>query len=173
MELFTEYTLWISSLIGVILIGLLPFNLLIKKKQHVAPEWGAVENLSNAVVSFDRHRGQEEENKSKGEDILQQFNELELVQKLHKLLIVEKIYLQKGLTVAEFAIQLGVQARVVTQILGELYGHTFKELINMYRAEYVKERIEDGFLDQYTLKALGQEQASVLGLLYLMYLKKK
>ncbi|MDO8966195.1 AraC family transcriptional regulator [Algoriphagus sp.] len=88
---------------------------------------------------------------------MEQFDELELTQKIYQLLVIEEIYLQHGLTVGEFAKKLGVQARIVTQILDNLYGHSFKELTNMYRIEYAKERIEEGFLDSYTLEALGQE----------------
>lgn len=91
------------------------------------------------------------------ENVLDQFDELELTQRIYQLLVLERIYLQQGLTVGEFAKKLGVQARIVTEILNKLYGHSFKELTNMYRVEYAKEKIEEGFLDLYTVEALGNE----------------
>lgn len=90
-------------------------------------------------------------------DVLNQFDESELTGRIYELLVLQGIYRQQNLTVGEFAKKLGVQARIVTQILEKLYGHTFKELTTMYRVEYAKERIEEGYLDTYTLDALGKE----------------
>lgn len=94
---------------------------------------------------------------SKVSNILEEFDKLELTRKIYQVWVQERIYMQPGLTVREFGKKLGVEARIVRQILDSLYGHTFKELTGMYRVEYAKQRIEEGFLDEYTLEALGQE----------------
>lgn len=158
MELFTENTLLISGILALILLAVVFFVLDRQKKQRVALKLNELEIPvqveAEATEEGDLIKGKV---KSKAEDVLDQFDETELIQKIYKLLVLEKIYLQQGLTVAEFAKSLGVQARIVTQIFGELYGHTFKELTNMYRVEFAKERIEEGFLDHYTMEALGQE----------------
>ncbi len=36
-------------------------------------------------------------------------------------------------------------------------GKTTRELINFHRVKYAKEKITSGYLDQYTLDALGKE----------------
>lgn len=94
---------------------------------------------------------------SKVTNVLEEFDTLELARKMYKVWVQERIYMQQGLTVKEFGKKLGVEARIVGQILNSLYGHTFKELTGMYRVEYAKQRIEEGFLDEYTLEALGME----------------
>lgn len=158
MDSFTLLIILVFSVAGVMLLGW-KFFLRPRLARNnsalnvIELEAELIKDLTGEVV-------EEEEDlpiKSKPEEILEQFDELELIQRIHKLLVLEEIYLEKGLTVGDFAKKLGVQARIVTQILSELYGHTFKELTNMYRVEYAKTRIEEGFLDLYTLEALGQE----------------
>lgn len=158
MEIFFGNTVLIASIVALIVIGFMFFVLTGQKKQAVHA------NLNRSEIPEQNELGKNDQVyeidnkvKSKAEEILDQFDELELIQKIYKLLVVEEIYLQQGLTVGEFAKKLGVQARIVTQIFGELYGHSFKELTNMYRVEYAKNRIEEGFLDQFTLEALGNK----------------
>lgn len=158
MEIFFGNTVLIASIVALIVIGFMFFVLTGQKKQAVHA------NLNRSEIPEQNELGKNDQVyeidnkvKSKAEEILDQFDELELIQKIYKLLVLEEIYLQQGLTVGEFAKKLGVQARIVTQIFGELYGHSFKELTNMYRVEYAKERIEEGFLDHYTMEALGQK----------------
>lgn len=158
MEIFIENTF---LLVGVISIALIVFSVMIlnvQKEQH------AIVNLTGNEFSGQNNRTEsiqtdhgKDESKLRTVDLLAHFNEFELIQRLHQILVIERIYLQQGLTVGGFAKNLGVQPREVTQIFGELYGHSFKELTNMYRVEYAKEKIEEGFLDQFTLEALGFE----------------
>lgn len=158
MEIFLENTALIASLVALIVIGFMFFILTGQKRQAMHANWNRFENPGqNELGKVDPIYESENKIKSKAEEILEQFDELELIQKIYKLLVLEKIYLQQGLTVGDFAKKLGVQARIVTQIFSELYGHTFKELINMYRVEYAKEKIEEGFLDHFTMEALGQK----------------
>ncbi|MDP3198633.1 MAG: helix-turn-helix domain-containing protein [Algoriphagus sp.] len=151
MELITAPYFLISGIVAFALTSLIYFFLTERENTtYSEPELIQLES-NEGVDKF------EKTTKQKSDDVLEQFDELELTQKIYQLLVIEEIYLQHGLTVGEFAKKLGVQARIVTQILDNLYGHSFKELTNMYRIEYAKERIEEGFLDSYTLEALGQE----------------
>ncbi|WP_168171890.1 AraC family transcriptional regulator [Algoriphagus sp. A40] len=139
--------------VGVALLVGLGIYFLINSKKHIpSQELNFVGTDSKESIDICS-----ENIRSDFENVLDQFDELELTQRIYQLLVVEEIYLQQGLTVGEFAKKLGVQARIVTEILNKLYGHSFKELTNMYRVEYAKEKIEEGFLDLYTVEALGNE----------------
>lgn len=150
MEQLTTLTILALSIVAAAVVGKVIYVLLrgndkqlIEETQSVAPQ------LNEPLETND-----EEE---KSDRVLDQFDEVELTRRIYELLVVEEIYKRQGLTVGEFAKKLGVQSRIVTQIFEKLYGHTFKELTNMYRVEFAKQRIEEGYLDLYTLDALGKE----------------
>jgi len=86
-----------------------------------------------------------------------QLDEFQLTKRIFDLFGEEKIYQNHGLNVGEFADHLGIKPRVVTKVLDKLSGTSFKELTNLYRIKYVVEKIEEGYLDKYTLEALGKE----------------
>lgn len=86
-----------------------------------------------------------------------QLDEFHLTKRIFDLFGEEKIYQDHNLNVGEFADRLGVKPRVVTQVLDKLSGTTFKELTNLYRIKYAIEKIEEGYLEKYTLEALAKE----------------
>jgi AraC-like DNA-binding protein len=86
-----------------------------------------------------------------------ELDEYLLTKKIFSVFVEEKVFRIHGLTVGQFAERLGVKQRVVTQVLEKLSGHSFKELINIYRIKYAVEKIEEGYLDKYTLDALGRD----------------
>lgn len=83
------------------------------------------------------------------------FDEAGISEKIHLFFEVEQVYLNPNLMVADFGKMMKLPPREVTQILNNLYGHSFKELVNMYRVSFAKQKIEEGFLDQFTLDSLG------------------
>lgn len=152
MELLTTLTILALSIVAAAVVGKVIYVLLrvqdrqlIEETQSVAPE------INEPLETVD------DEEEEKSDRVLDQFDELDLTRRIYELLVVEEIYKQQGLTVGEFAKKLRVPSRIVTQIFEKLYGHTFKELTNMYRVEYAKQRIEEGYLELYTLDALGKE----------------
>jgi AraC-like DNA-binding protein len=86
-----------------------------------------------------------------------QLDEFQLTKRIFDLFGEEKIYQNNSLNVGEFADRLGVKPRVVTKVLDKLSGTSFKELTNLYRIKYAIEKIEEGYLEKYTLEALGKE----------------
>lgn len=82
-------------------------------------------------------------------------DEIELSQKIGILFILNKVYLQKDLKLDDFAKKIGISTRHLAPVFGLLYGHRFRELTNMYRVEYAKNKIEAGYLNDSTLKALS------------------
>jgi AraC-like DNA-binding protein len=117
------------------------------------------ENQENKTVSFEPHQKMEtSDNNYQVEEIPSfQIDEFQLTKRIFDLFGEEKIYQNHGLNVGEFADRLGVKPRVVTQVLDKLSGTTFKELTNLYRIKYAVAKIEEGYLEKYTLEALGKE----------------
>lgn len=87
--------------------------------------------------------------------VLARFDEIELSQKIGILFILNKIYLQKDLNADSFAEKIGIKTRWVAPVFGTLYGHRFKELANIYRVEYAKNKIEAGYLNGNSLVDLS------------------
>lgn len=117
------------------------------------------EPLENKLVSTETHQKMETSdlNFHLEETPSFQLDEFQLTKRIFDLFGEEKIYQNHGLNVGEFADRLGVKPRVVTQVLDKLSGTSFKELTNLYRIKYAVEKIEEGYLEKYTLEALGKE----------------
>ncbi len=80
----------------------------------------------------------------------------ELKEALRILLEVDLIFKEKDLTVIEFAKRLKISVRYLPELLNQVYGKNFKELINLYRSQYAKRKIEEGYLEAYTLESLAE-----------------
>lgn len=85
------------------------------------------------------------------------FNVEEFREKLTRLLDEDQIFLKPGLLVSDFSKELGLAKKYLPETLDKIYGKGFKELINQYRVSYAKEKIENGYLDLFTLESLGKE----------------
>ena len=84
-------------------------------------------------------------------------NKVEVESKLNHLLDEKKVYLNKNLTVRDFSIDADLPVRLIPHILNLTFKKTFKELINERRAKFAKEKIESGFLFEFTINALSDE----------------
>ena len=69
----------------------------------------------------------------------------------------EKIFLVPNLLVYDFAKKLKVPVRQVSFLLFSIYGKTFKDLINEFRIKCAIAKLEEGYLDTFTLESLGEE----------------
>jgi AraC-like DNA-binding protein len=49
-----------------------------------------------------------------------------------------------------------VSPKSVSYTINREFGKGFNEFLNQYRVEYAISKIEDGYLDDYTLEALGE-----------------
>lgn len=84
-------------------------------------------------------------------------NKLEVESKLNYLLEEKKIFLIKSITVNDFAIEADLPIRLLPHILNLTFNQTFKELINERRVKFAKEKIENGFLIEFTIETLSIE----------------
>ncbi|MCR9016399.1 helix-turn-helix domain-containing protein [Aquiflexum gelatinilyticum] len=68
----------------------------------------------------------------------------------------EKIFVKNGITLNQFAGRINVSPKSVSYIINREFGKGFNEFLNQYRVEYAISKIEQGYLDDYTLEALGE-----------------
>lgn len=81
----------------------------------------------------------------------------DLKTKLDQLFNKELIFKEKDLTVAELAKRLKISVRHLPELLNQVYGKNFKEVVNHFRNRLAKKKIESGYLESYTLESLAEE----------------
>jgi AraC-like DNA-binding protein len=86
-----------------------------------------------------------------------ELSESEVRERLTKLLEQDQIFLIQGLLVSDFAKELGISSRYLRGVLDRFYGKSFKDLINLHRVKYAKRKIEEGYLNKFTLDSLGKD----------------
>jgi AraC-like DNA-binding protein len=84
-------------------------------------------------------------------------NKLEVESRLNHVLDEKKVFLIKNITAKEFSIEADLPLRLLPYILNLTFERTFKELINERRVEFAKEKIENGFLIEFTIESLSIE----------------
>lgn len=76
--------------------------------------------------------------------------------KLRQLLEQDKIFKVRGLLVGDLARQLRVRTRTVSILMREVYGMDFRSAINHFRVYHALKKIEEGYLDDFTIESLGE-----------------
>lgn len=67
----------------------------------------------------------------------------------------DKVFTEIGINISKFSTTIGLHPKLVSQVINSEFGIGFNELINQYRVVYAVEKIEEGYLDDFTLEALG------------------
>ncbi len=75
---------------------------------------------------------------------------------LNQLFEEELIFKEKDLTVADLAKRLKISVRHLPEILNQVYGKSFKDLVNHYRNRLAQEKIEEGYLESFTMESLAE-----------------
>lgn len=81
---------------------------------------------------------------------------LEFKEKLEYLIFVDQIFLQPNLVVKDLAEALGVSQRAIPELFSEIYGKTYKDMINFCRVNYAKSKIEEEYLKTCTVDSLAE-----------------
>lgn len=96
------------------------------------------------------------------ESKVQTLNEIDLGSTYaHDILLIEnaflkdKLYLTPNLNINQLSVLLGIPARDLSFIINNHYKLRFNDFINKYRIDFVVEKIEQGWLDRFTLQALA------------------
>ncbi|ERM84624.1 hypothetical protein P872_24725 [Rhodonellum psychrophilum GCM71 = DSM 17998] len=87
--------------------------------------------------------------------LLEEYNE-SLKGKIIHLLEQGLVINEKGMTLMLFSIKLGIPPKLVSQEINKEFGKGFNELLNQYRIKFAIEKIEHGYLDDFTVEALGE-----------------
>ena len=69
----------------------------------------------------------------------------------------KKPYLKKGLNISQLAVEINIPTRLISFIINQHFEMRFNEFINKYRVSYIKEKINESYLDSYTLNSLASE----------------
>lgn len=67
----------------------------------------------------------------------------------------QKVFTQKGISLPQFSKEIGLSQKTVSAAIHHISGKRFNDWINTYRIAMAVEKIEDGYLDDYTLESLG------------------
>lgn len=80
----------------------------------------------------------------------------EVREAIEALFYEEQIYRKQGLLVGDLAKRLQVPVRDLPVYFRHYYRSDFKTLVNEYRVKLAKTKIEEGYLDDYTVESLGE-----------------
>lgn len=82
--------------------------------------------------------------------------ELQLLQeKVHNVLQMDKVYLDEDLTLTKLADTVATSNKKLSELLNKRMNTTFYDIINKYRVEAVKEKIQQGEVENYTLLGIA------------------
>jgi AraC-like DNA-binding protein len=79
------------------------------------------------------------------------------LEKIQEAMLEEKLYLKPTLTIAEFADQLQLQSRHVSQVINQELGKNFYDFVNTYRVEEVKEKLLGAAYSNFTILGIAKE----------------
>ena len=69
----------------------------------------------------------------------------------------KKPYLKKGLNISQLAVEINISTRLISFIINQHFEMRFNDFINKYRVSYIKEKINEKYLDSFTLNSLASE----------------
>ncbi len=69
----------------------------------------------------------------------------------------KKPYLIIGLNISQLAVEINISTRLISFIMNQHFEMRFNEFINKYRVSYIKQKINESYLDSYTLNSLASE----------------
>jgi YesN/AraC family two-component response regulator len=69
----------------------------------------------------------------------------------------EEVITNPRIRLSLFAEMMDLSPKVVSHVIKKEFKKGFNELLNKYRIRFAIEKIEEGYLDLYTLEALGEE----------------
>jgi AraC-like DNA-binding protein len=81
----------------------------------------------------------------------------DVVSRINQLMEHEKVFLDEGLLLNDFAQKAKIPSRVFPDVLNLIFQKNFKQLILERRVHYAKEKIEQGYLNKLTLESLRSE----------------
>lgn len=78
-----------------------------------------------------------------------------LMEKIRYALYEEQVFLNKGITIVDFAKKIEVSPKLLSTLINRKFETNFNELINNYRVDYAKELLERNILERYSIEGLA------------------
>ncbi len=66
-------------------------------------------------------------------------------------------FLNKGININDVAVGIGIPAKELSFIINQHFKQRFNAFVNQYRISYITKKINEGYLDHYTLQTLSSE----------------
>lgn len=66
-------------------------------------------------------------------------------------------FLIKGININDVAVGTGIPAKELSFIINQHFNQRFNAFVNQYRISYITKKINEGYLDHYTLQTLSSE----------------
>jgi AraC-like DNA-binding protein len=88
---------------------------------------------------------------------LKQEDVADYVNKIRKYMVIEKPYLNRELTIYDLSEQLKIPRHILSEVINEHMGKNFYNLVNDYRVEEVKERMNHENLQQLTILGIAYD----------------
>ena len=66
-------------------------------------------------------------------------------------------YLNKGVNISQISVATGIPVKQLSFIMNNHFKQRFNDFINQHRIEYITKKINQGYLDHYTLQTLSSE----------------
>jgi AraC-like DNA-binding protein len=79
------------------------------------------------------------------------------IEQLKKYFNENHSYLIKGININDVAVGTGIPAKELSFIINHHFNQRFNEFVNQYRISYITKKINEGYLDHYTLQTLSSE----------------
>jgi AraC-like DNA-binding protein len=78
-----------------------------------------------------------------------------LLEKIRYALHEEQVFLNKGITIVDFAKKIDVSPKLLSTLINRKFETNFNELINNYRVDYAKDLLEKNILERYSIEGLA------------------
>jgi AraC-like DNA-binding protein len=69
----------------------------------------------------------------------------------------KKPYLIKGLNISQVSVEINISTKLISFIINQYFEMRFTEFINNYRVSYIKDKINEKYLDSFTFNTLASE----------------
>jgi AraC-like DNA-binding protein len=79
------------------------------------------------------------------------------IEQINKYFNENQPFLIKGINISDVAVGTGIAAKELSFIINQHFNQRFNEFVNQYRISYITKKINEGFLDHYTLQTLSSE----------------
>lgn len=154
-----SHSMRVFSLLGILLLNLYinfrPKFLLDNVVSQEGNPLGKIKFIEKkATLKTDLENGKDASKEEIDNPLLEEDPD-SLKSKIIQLLEEGIVIKEKGMTLMLFSNKLGVSPKLVSLEINQEFGKGFNELLNQYRVKFAIEKIEHGYLDDFTVEALG------------------